>query len=264
MRYELEIENSLALNLVSLVSDTPTAVDGDHLLSGSLAIQVGKLRSFVLDKVNAIVATPYECEMLQKLNEQATQLVTQLNIPMPPMVNNLMGARIMVDDYNPAEDFKAGSGLLAVHVDKPEMFVGMASMLLPGFDELDLANQSEPVRIPAALLHMEDLEVFALMGDSAIGASIGEQQSQGLEAFMDARPQDSGTFFSVSYDLARQAEIQAEIEKKWGRDSAADHSSADELTDAFKESYVDMLGRSRVDVRFTGNGLVIDSSISFN
>ena len=264
MRYELEIENSLALNLVSLVSDTPIAVDGDHLLSGSLALQVGKLRRFVLDKVNAIVATPYECEMLQQLNQNATQLVEQLNIPMPPMVNNLMGARILIDDFDPKADFKAGSGLLAIHVDKPEMFVGMASMLLPGFDELDLASQSEPVRIPAALLHMEGLEVFALMGDSAIGASIGEQQSQGLEAFMDARPQDSGTFFSVSYDLARQAEIQAEMAEKWGGDSAEDNSPADELADAFKESYVAMLGRSRVDVSFTANGLVIDSSISFN
>lgn len=81
---------------------------------------------------------------------------------------------------------------------------------------------------------------------------------------MDARPQDSGTFFSVSYDLARQAEIQAEMAEKWGGDSAEDNSPADELTDAFKESYVAMLGRSRVDVSFTANGLVIDSSISFN
>ncbi len=263
MRYELEIESSLAASLASLVSDTPVAVDGDQLLSGSLAIQVGKLRSFVLEKVNAIVTTPYECEILQDLNQSATELVTQLNVPMPPMINNLMGVRILVDDFNPATQPPEGTGLIALHVDKPEMFVGMASMMVPGFEALDLANQSDPVRIPAEMLHMEGLEVSALMGDNAIGASVGEKQAKGLKAFMAAKPQDGGTFFSVSYDLARQVEIQDEMAKKFNFD-ASDHESAhDELSKAIKESYSAMLGRSRVDMRFGGDGLVIDSLMTF-
>ena len=265
IRYELEIENSLAGNLAGLVSDTPVAVDGDELLSGSLAIQVGKLRSFVFEKVNAIVATPYQCEMLQDLNQNATELVTQLNVPMPPMVNNLMGARILVEDFNPATQPPEGTGLVALHVDKPEMFVGMASMMLPGFEALDLANQKNPVRIPEEMLHMEGLEVSALMVDSAIGASVGAQQSKKLKAFMAAKPQDGGTFFSLSYDMARQVEIQNEMAKKWNYDSTDQdqESPHDELTEAFKESYMAMLGRSRVDMRFDGHGLVIDSLMTF-
>jgi len=263
MRYELEIENSLAASLAGLVSDTPVAVDGDQLLSGSLAIQVGKLRSFVLEKVNAIVTTPYECGMLQDLNQSATELVAQLNVPMPPMINNLMGARILIDEFHPATQPPEGTGLVALHVDKPEMFVGMASMMVPGFEALDLANQSDPVRIPAEMLHMEGLEVSALMGDNAIGASVGEKQAKGLKAFMAAKPQDGGTFFSVSYDLARQVEIQDEMAKKFNID-ASDHESAhDELAEAFKQSYSAMLGRSRVDMRFSEDGLVIDSLMTF-
>ncbi len=265
MRYELEIENSLAGSLASLVSDIPVAVDGDQLLSGSLAIQVGKLRSFVFEKVNAIVTTPYECEMLQDLNQNATDLVTQLNVPMPPMINNLMGVRILVEDFNPATQPPEGTGLVALHVDKPEMFVGMASMMVPGFEGLDLANQKNPVRIPEEMLHMENIEVSALMGDSAIGASIGAQQPKKLKAFMAAKPQDSGTFFSVSYDMARQVEIQDEMTEKWNHDSADQdqESPHDELSEALKESYSAMLGRSRVDMRFNGDGLVIDSRMTF-
>jgi len=265
MRYELEIENSLAGSLAGLVSDTPVAVDGDQLLSASLAIKIGKLRSFVFEKVNAIVTTPYECEMLQDLNQNATELVTQLNVPMPPMINNLMGARILVDDFNPATQPPEGTGLIALHVDKPEMFVGMASMMVPGFDGLDLANQKNPVSIPEEMLHMEGLEVSVLMSDSAIGASVGEQQSKKLKAFMAAKPQDGGTFFSVSYDMARQTEIQHEMAKKWNYDSADQDQDSphDELAEAFKESYSAMLGRSRVDMRFNGHGLVIDSLMTF-
>jgi hypothetical protein len=263
MRYEVEIEDSLASGLAALVSDTPVAEDGDHLFSASLALQIGKLRNFVLEKVNAIVATPYQCEELQELNRNATELVAQLNIPMPPMVNNLMGVRVKVDDFNPTGQIPKGNGLIAVHVDKPEMFVGMASMMVPGFENLDLANQSEPVRIPAEMLHMEDLDVFALMSDNAIGAAVGEQHAKDLVKFMAAPSQDNGTFFSVSYDMAKQIEIQMAMEETFAFNTDSDHSPADELSDAIMESYTTMLGRYKVDMRFTGDGLVIDSTMTF-
>ncbi len=267
VRYELEIEKGLAGSLARLVSDVPVAADGDHLLSGSLAVNVGRLRSFILDKASAIVATPYQCEALQKLNQGATDLVAQLNTPMPPFVNNLMGARIQIDDFNPTATIPEGTGLVALHVDKPEMFVGLASMMIPGFDQLDLANQTEPVRIPADMLPIQGVEVFALLGDSAIGAAIGPQQVKELGAFMAAKAQQNGTFFSVSYDLARQAEIQADMSQKWSQkwnnDADGQASSVNALSEALRKSYISMLGRSRLDMRFTGDGLVIDSRTTF-
>jgi len=263
MRYELEIENSLASGLAALVSAIPVAEDGDHLLSASLALQVGKLRNFVLEKANAIIASPYQCEELQELNQNAVELAEQLNIPMPPMVNNLMGVRVKVDDFNPTGQIPQGDGLIAVHVDKPEMFVGMASMMVPGFEDLDLTNQSEPVRIPAEMLHMEDLDVFALMSDNAIGAAVGEQHAKDLVKFMAAPSQDNGTFFSVSYDMAKQIEIQMAMEETFAVNTDSDRSPADELSDAVMESYTTMFGRYNIDMRLTGDGLVIDSTMTF-
>ena len=263
MRYELEIENSLASSLAALVSAIPVAEDGDHLLSASLALQVGKLRNYVLEKANAIVASPYQCEQLQELNQNAVELAEQLNIPMPPMVNNLMGVRVKVADFNPTGQIPQGDGLIAVHVDKPEMFVGMASMMVPGFEDLDLANQSEPVRIPAEMLHMEDLDVFALMSDTAIGAAVGEQHAKDLVKFMAAPSQDNGTFFSVSYDMAKQIEIQMAMKEAFAVDTDGDRSPADELSDAVMESYTTMFGRYNIDMRLTGDGLVIDSIMTF-
>jgi hypothetical protein len=145
--------------------------------------------------------------------------------------------------------------------------------MVPGFDNLDLANQKDPVEIPAEMLHMEGIEVSALMGDNAIGASIGAGQSKGLKAFMAAKPQDSGTFFSVSYDLARQVEIQEKMAENFNYDTSkfdgsdshdSDHESQmQELSEAIKASYTSMLGRSRVDMRFSGEGLVVDSYMTF-
>ena len=263
MRYDLEIESSLASGLAALVSDTPSAGTGNHLLSASLAIRVGKLRNFVLEKATALVATPYQCAKLQDFNEQAEQIMTQLNIPMPPMVNNLMGLRVRVDDFDPAKEFTQLDGLLAIHVDKPEMFVGMASMMVPGFENLDLANQTEPVRIPAEMLHMEGIDVFALMSDHAIGASIGEQHVKDLGGFMKAKPQDNGTFLSVSHDMAKQMQIQAALTGKYQVEPDQNPLKINEYSEAVKDVYMKILDRSRVEMRLTDEGLHLDSSITF-
>lgn len=263
MRYELEIESSLASGLAALVSDTPVAAGNDDLLSASLAVRVGQLRNFVLEKANALVATPYQCEELQQLNQNALKLVEQLNIPMPPMVNNLMGVRVRMENFDPNIEISQNNGLLAVHVDKPEMFVGMASMMVPGFEDLDLASQSEPVKIPAEMLHMEGLDVFALMTDNAIGASIGEKHAGDLGKFMAASPQDSGTFFSVSHDMSKQLAIQDALAKQFQVTPDDEHSTVHDYSEAVRESYTAMLGRSRVDMRFTADGLIIDSNLTF-
>ncbi len=263
VRYELELESTLAGSLINLVSNVPVAVEGDNLFSASLALKVGKLRSFLLEKANAIVASPYQCEELQHMNRHAGELVAQLNIPMPPMVNNLLGLRVRMDDLDPHGDIPKGEGVLALYVDKPEMFVGMASMMVPGFDTLDLANQSEPVRIPPEMLPMPDIELYALMGEQTIGISIGENYATELDQFLDTKPQENGTFFSVSYDMARQMELQAALSKKYDFDVDHHRSQAHEFSEAFKDSYTAMLGRSRMDMRFTADGLTIDSKLSF-
>jgi len=263
MRYDLEIESSLASGLAALVSEIPSAGTGNHLLSASLAIKVGKLRNFMLEKATAIVTTPYQCTKLQGMNVQAEQLMTQLNVPMPPMINNLMGLRVRVDDFDPAKEFTQLDGLLAIHVDKPEMFVGMASMMVPGFENLDLANQSEPVRIPAEMMHMEGIDVFALMSDDAIGASVGEQHVKDLGGFMKAKPQDNGTFLSVSHDMAKQMQIQVALAGKYQVEPDQNPSKINAYSEAVKDVYMEILDRSQVDMRLTSEGLQIDNSITF-
>lgn len=266
VRYELELENNLATGLAALVSDVPMAEDSNKLLSASLAVKVGKLRTYLLEKATEIVATPFQCEEFQQLNMNAQQLVQQLNIPMPPMVNNLMGLRVSVDDFDQKAGVTEGRGLMALYVDKPEMFVGMATMLLPGFDELDLANQDEPVKIPSHLLQLEDVDIFATMTDNAIGFSIGEQGVNDLSAFMDADSPNDGTFFSASYDSARQMELKPELLNNWLPVISAENKHQQlhsEFSEALKESYMSMLGQSRFEVRFTETGLEIDSTMTF-
>ena len=67
----------------------------------------------------------------------------------------------------------------------------------------------------------------------------------------------------MSYDMAKQFEIQKMMEDKYDMNQHGDHSYSDELSRAASESYKEIFDRSKVDMRMTGGGLVIDSSISF-
>lgn len=262
-KMDLEIASPLAAGLATLVSNVPAAPEGDFMFSASLALQVGKLRNFVLEKATGIVAAPYQCPQLQELNSNAQQLVTQLNIPMPPMVNNLEGIRVKMDDFDPGAGFNQGNGMLALHVDKPEMFVGMASMMVPGFDTLDLANQTEPVKLPQEIIRMPNLDVYALMGKNSIGAALGEQNATNLKDFMTVDTSNDGTFFSMSYDMAKQMELQKSLGQYTGMNYGSDNSPVHQYSEAVRDSYMQVLGRSRVDMRFTTDGLVIESAVTF-
>ena len=268
VRYDLEMESTLAAGMAALVSNTPVAQDGDHLFSASLAIQIGKLRNLMVEKANEIVASPYQCERLQDMNSSARSLVEQLNIPMPPMINNLMGFRVKVDDYDPAGDFMDGKGLIALYVDKPEMFVGMASMMLPGFEELDLANQKQPVKIPSSMTRVDGVDVYALMSDSAIGAAIGGQDPAELTPFMQDKAQNTGTLFSMSVDMAKQWKIEQAMSEQWSQSfdddfMDDDSSSAAQFSQAVKDSYAAMLGRSRFDINLNSKGVSFESRMTF-
>ncbi len=272
MRYDLELQSGLASGLAALVSDTPVAEEGKHLFSASLAIRVGKLRNFLIEKANELVASPYQCEQLLDLNEGAQKLAAQLNIPMPPMINNLMGFRVKVDDFDPAMKYSEASGLMALYVDKPEMFIGMAGMLLPGFNELDLANQKEPVKIPSSLTRVEGVDVYALMSNNAIGATVGEQDPSSLPAFLKAKPQTSGTLFSMSVDMAKQMQIENALTDQWGLsgfgldgldDADEEVSQAMIFSRALRVSYAAMLDRSRLDVNLSKDGMSIENRMTF-
>jgi len=179
------------------------------------------------------------------------------------MINNLLGVRVMLNEFDPSADISEGNGLMAVHVDKPEMFVGMASMMVPGFENLDLANQKEPVRIPPEMTYVEGLDVFALMGKSAIGLSFGEQHVKDLEGFMGAKSQDDGTLFSISYDMGKQMEIQTALAEQFQMEPDGDQSAVHEYSAAVEKVYTDMLDRSQIDVRLNSSGLHIDTDLTF-
>ena len=128
----------------------------------------------------------------------------QLNEPMPPFVNNFRGVRVSLNEImmNQESIPENARGHLAVHVDKPEMFVGMAQMFLPDLSNLAITPGDPPVRLPESLVPVPGIVAFAAMSSDAIGLAVGEQEETSLPEFLSRDAGPEGMFLSAGYDMA--------------------------------------------------------------
>ncbi len=266
MRYQLEIEPSLAGELADLVADVPPASRNPaYALTLSLGIRVGALREFLLEKFNAMAASPFQCPQLAHLNQQIMQAATSLNQPMPPFIGNLKGLRAALSELDAAKiDPMAMRGLMSLEVVSPQMVIGMASMMIPGFEELDIQPGNDPVRLPEELISVvtPETEIHAVMTSDAIGLSIGKGLQDELMDFMELEQDNDGAFLSVEYDMAAMAGVQSQQFEQWQTDSGEQNENLQAQAELVA-LYRDMLDRGRQEFRFTEEGLTIDNRMSF-
>jgi hypothetical protein len=277
LRYEIELSPMLARALPRLVSDVPPASGSAEMASLSLALEVGRLREFLREKATAMAAAPFQCPMLSDVNEQARMASERLNQPMPPFIGNLKGVRAELDRVDPKNMTpEQVHGLLSLEMESPQMVIGMASMMIPGFEELNIEPGAEPVQVPQELMMVAtpDFEVYAVMSNDAIGLSLGKGQKDRLLPFMEDDQDNDGTFLSLEYDaraimeLQRAGQREAMAEATRGLDDADPEQAAElqrmlDSTERMSEAYESMLGRARMEFRFTDSGVTIDQRQDF-
>ena len=278
MQYVVETDSTLAQQLAALLTDVPGAdMQTSRLVDFSFGINVGALRDLLREKALAIVQAPYQCAKLQDLNERATEGLAQLEQPMPPLVNNFRGLRVSLSKLSVGQATpESAEGLIAVHVEQPEMFVGMAQMFLPDLSGLNLLKGEPPIPLPPNLMPIPDLVAFAALSDTAIGISVGAGEENALKPYLESKTPNNGKFLSVSYDTATYLDFTSSLSEGWqdpGQSNAEvvvdaiagvdQEATAREITDALRQSYKAMANRSLVSIGFTENGLVIDSRMTF-
>jgi len=275
IQYRLETKTTLAQQLAGLVADIPVAnALSDRILELSFGMRFGAVRDFLREKATAIMETPYQCAYFKTLNDNAAEAFTQLNQPMPPLVNNFRGLRLSLSEITEKDAMPVnGRGLIAVHVDQPEMFVGMAQMFLPDLSELTLAPGEPPVQLPASLLPISDLVAFAALSDNAIGLSIGDGEEASLPGYLAEEDGPAGTFMSFGYDIeayldyAKKLEnhveqMQYEFSETDSEQDAVLHS-LQTISASVLEAMASFSDRSYSTFRFTPEGFEGDSRMTF-
>ncbi len=257
-RIVLETETGLAGELAGLVADVPVANAASTFLAElALGLKVGPVRDFLRNKATAIVDAPYQCEALADLNSHARDAADQLNQPVPPMVNNLFGLRAAISSMGGMDAPQSAQGLLSLHVTQPEMLVGMAQMLVPGLAELDLSPGAAPVQVPADMLPIPGMVIYAAQAKTSLGLSVGEGQQAGLVDFINREGKSDGTFLSVNYDAAAYMGLTENM----GMNSLdqGDTPPQDDLGELISEEYQKLVDRSDMRFGFSKDGFVVDS-----
>ena len=271
-QYRIETPAALAASLTQLAARIPAAdALSTRVLDLAFGIRLGAVRDFLVEKATAITQNPYRCEFLREMNDQAEQALVQLNQPMPPFVNNFRGLRVSLDEIAVSEgSLPTGArGLLALHVEQPEMFLGMAQMFLPDLAALGLKAGEPPLRLPESLLPVPGLVAFAAMSGEAIGLSLGDGEEAGLQAYLNREPGPEGMFLSLSYDSAAYLEyterLTASVTVDASEEGADEHSAhaVEAVAQAARQVFLDMADRSTTTLQFGPDGLRIDGRMTF-
>ena len=272
-QYRIETPDSLAKELMALVAEIPIAnALSQRILEFSFGMRFGPVRDFLRQKATAIVDNPYSCEHLLDLNDKANEALVKLDQPMPPFLNNFRGVRVSVDEVMMSSDSipENARGHLAVHVEQPEMFVGMAQMFLPDLSELTLTAGEPPVRLPQSLVPIAGMAVYAAMNSEAIGLAVGEGEQDGLPEFLDRDAGPRGTFLTANYDMAAYLEYTDQLGDHMGQNYAGDdgygsteHEAVHSIAEAGQQAMRDMMDRSYTTMSFSEDGFVVDGKVTF-
>ena len=161
-------------------------------------------------------------------------------------------------------------GHLAVHVEQPQMFVGMAQMFLPDLAELALTPGDPPVLLPESLIQKPGIVAYAAMTDDAIGIAVGEGEEADLPGFLDRKAGPEGTFLSANYDFETYYNYSDRLmdPSDYGHDQHDDEDNghaqaAIEFREASRAAMIKMMDRNSTKMRFTTDGLVIDNRVTF-
>jgi len=278
VEYVAETQPELAKQMAGLVTDVPMVEnESSRMLEFAFGLKFGPVRDFLREKMMAITHAPYQCAQLQQLNTGAAEALAKLDKPMPPLFNNFRGLRASLNQFSMDHSLpERAEGLLAVHVEQPEIFVGMAQMFLPDLASLNLAKGNPPVQIPYSLIPVPGVTAFAALGDSAIGISVGAGEENGLMPWLERKAAGDGTFMSLSYDIGAYLDFTQKMSRRWqrerdGSEDGQSGSSAGEsgevvalqIAEAIEQAYKNVAGRSRLSMSINDHGVVIDSRMTF-
>ena len=277
MQYRVETPNALAKQLMGLVSEIPVAKAlSERALEFALGLKFGPLRDFLLEKATAIVTAPYECEHLAELNLNARNAQQKLTEAMPPFLNNFRGVRVSLDKFNPGLQSapEEARGVMALHVEQPQMLVGMAQMFVPDLSELAITPGDPPVQLPQSMMPEPGIVAHAAMSATAIGIALGAGEEESLPEFLEEKSGPEGMFLSASYDMRAYLEytdmLTDSVKTAYDvdiKDEMDDRSHRSQHTDEIRQAAADafrkIADRSTSSVSFKKDGVVIESRVTF-
>jgi len=203
----LETAPDFGLKLAAL-ADAPMSLDIERsgLVSTAMALNLVATRDFGRELVAGWIDNPPQCAVFATVSENASDWQLALNQPIPPLVTNMHGLRLQLDELLLEEgQLSSVTGNLALFMRNPQMMVGMAQMFSPELAALDLTPGSGPQPVPPGLVpNLGDIPAWLGLSSSGLGLAFGS--SDGLVEALEPGETDSRVF-AAGIDLAAYSEL---------------------------------------------------------
>ncbi|MFP4335064.1 MAG: hypothetical protein ACLFQC_06250 [Wenzhouxiangella sp.] len=203
----LETDPAFGLRLGAL-AETPMSLEIERagLLNVGMTLNLIAARDFGRELVAGWIDNPPQCHLFSNIAEQAPDWQLALNQPIPPLVTNMHGLRLRLDELDVTDGkMTSAVGDLALFMRNPQMMIGMAQMFSPELAALNLTPGAEPQPVPPDLVpNLDGIPAWLGLSESALGMAIGD--SSGLASALTAGDADS-RIFSAGIDLAAYSDL---------------------------------------------------------
>ncbi len=266
--FVVEMRDDIATGLAATAAVVPgLGTDPGGLLSMGMSGDYGATMEFVEDRIDAVLADPYECELFAEMQEGFEEAKGSLNQPLPPVVYSFRGFNIVVDaiegldftaDEPPAPDTIDASILVAMQ--DAQAMVAMGAMFSPELASLNLEPNGEPIMLDLPQLQQFGIEAYAAMEDDGVAVSIGEAAESRVTEVLSAETVEPPPVLSVAMDAGVYYEL---IAQSIMEDQDVDLPLA--AREAARDAMLavgDIYDRMTFDVLFTENGVEFVTSVT--
>ncbi len=266
-----ELRRDIATGMSALAAPVP-GLGADHGGLGSFGLSLDLLaaREFVVSRLDALDADPYECEYFEDMALTAAQMRMSLNQPLPPIVYGAKGFLAVIDriegldmtGVRPPEEVDAR---LLLATENAEGLLAMGAMFSPELAALDLPSDGTPVALDVPQLTGQFGAAYLAITDGAIGLSIGDGDPAGLSELLNALPGDPPPSMSMRLDGDRYYAFMSEAVQAGNASGQEDVQASPEVQAAISQvmsGIGDMIERIAVDVTFTERGIELPATLT--
>ena len=270
----VELNGGLAQDLQSFTTPLPALNNAEN---AAVAMRMGfnliAVRDWLKGALDDHAENPFTCEDLQDTNQQLADARVALNRPLPPFISNWRGMQLTLDSI-PDQDMAASgtasmmeniSGLFALHMENPQMLLGMAQMFVPQLAEIELKPNGEVTALPQQFsggdMSMELPPSWAAMTDQLLAVAFGAERRDDLPDVVQSEPVNDGTVLEAAYDYALYAESMGNFSESMMALEGEDNEEAREMArmqDDMFSSYAEVVDRVGFSMRFTDRGVEFD------
>lgn len=262
----IELRDDIADGLATIPTPVPgLGSDPGGFVSIGMSMNLLKLREFYEARLDAMEASPYECDLFAELQAGTVKGREALSQPIPPVVYSFRGfvANIMdiegldMASQTPPESIDAS---LLLAIENAESLIAMGAMMDPQIAALNLIPDGRPVKLDFPQLAEIADQAFAALSTNSVSVSIGDGAENNSAEMLVADSANPAPFLSMSMDSARYYAMIGEAMANENVDV-----EGEEMPKAVREAMRDVMQlsgniyeRMNLDVRFTGRGVEID------